>query len=133
MAIKMIISEMEIRGYKDKYDKFAVALDEILTNALIHGSWDNKNKRMLSKKDFNKKINIKVTIIPDEIKVVIKDRGKGFNVSNLPDPTHPENIFNHHGRGVFITRNFVDSLEYNKKGNQATLIMSLKNYGKTNG
>ncbi len=125
LAIQMILTEVTARGYEDKHDTLAVALDEILTNALIHGSWEDKKPDDLTSRELDKKISIKFTIVPDSIKVVIKDRGKGFDTSYLPDPTDPENIFNSSGRGIFITKNFADSLTYNKKGNQATLIKTL--------
>ena len=62
------------------------------------------------------------------MEVSLKDQGNGFEVSEVPDPTKPENILKDSGRGIHIIRNFVDDLKYNfsPEGTEAILFLSLK-------
>ena len=53
----------------------------------------------------------------------VRDSGDGFDADALPDPTHPSNLFNPSGRGVFLMRRLVDELEYNDKGNCVRLTV----------
>jgi hypothetical protein len=39
----------------------------------------------------------------------------------VPDPTLPENLVKGRGRGLYIVRNYVDSLVFKGKGNLAII------------
>ena len=123
--VKQLNETAEHLGYKDEYNKLSAALDEIMTNALIHGNWADKKRSEISQEDKDKKIIVNFEYDKEKIKVIIKDEGKGFDHTKLPDPTHPENIYNFHGRGIFITRSFMDEVKFNEKGNEVTLIKYL--------
>jgi len=125
MMVKEIVEIAEDLGYKGEYNKLATAIDEILTNALIHGNWEGKKRDDITEKDKDKKIYIDFEYDEKKIRIVIRDEGKGFDVSKIPDPTQPENIYNYHGRGIFITRSFMDEVKFSKKGNEITLIKYL--------
>ena len=60
-----------------------------------------------------------------ELKVKIKDEGKGFRPEEVPDPTKPETIEELNGRGVFLMSKLADEIKYSKKGNIVT--MTFKN------
>ena len=55
----------------------------------------------------------------------MEDQGTGFKLSDVPDPTQPENLENMNGRGVFLMTNLADELEFNKRGNK--VILKFKN------
>ena len=46
----------------------------------------------------------------------ITDQGKGFDHSNLPDPTAPENIDQPCGRGVFLMMQLADMVVFSNHG-----------------
>ena len=45
---------------------------------------------------------------PGEIKVQVTDEGRGFDPSQVPDPTDPANLERPCGRGLLLMRAFVD-------------------------
>ena len=49
------------------------------------------------------------------------DEGNGFNPDSVPDPTTPENLSKNCGRGLFIVKHYVDTVEFNDKGNRVTV------------
>ena len=89
-----------------------VALDEAFVNAIKHGN----------KFDADKIIRISAEISPKEARFMIEDQGEGFNVSAIPDPTKPENLFKTSGRGVLFIHNIMDEVEYNERGNRLTMV-----------
>ncbi len=89
-----------------------VALDEAFVNAIKHGN----------KFDANKIVRISVEVSPTEARFTIEDEGEGFNISEIPDPTNPENLFKTSGRGVLIIHNIMDEVRYNERGNRLTMV-----------
>ena len=89
-----------------------VALDEAFVNAIKHGN----------KFDANKIVRISAEVSPTEARFTIEDEGEGFNVSEIPDPTNPENLFKASGRGVLIIHNIMDEVKYNERGNRLEMI-----------
>ena len=62
------------------------------------------------------------TLGHDRASFRIEDEGDGFDTARLPDPTDPEMLFALSGRGILLTRTFLDEVSYNDKGNAVTLI-----------
>jgi serine/threonine-protein kinase RsbW len=60
-----------------------MALREALTNAVVHGSHEDPNKRI----DVLCHCNI-----DGEVLLTVRDQGQGFDSGALPDPTAPENL-----------------------------------------
>jgi len=83
-------------------DNLAIAVTEAVNNAIIHGN----------RRDESKKVYITFTVSHEEISVVIKDEGNGFDPNALRNPLAPENILKESGRGIFILRTLMDSVEF---------------------
>lgn len=94
-----------------------MAVREAVTNAVVHGN----------KLDENKFTEISLKSSPDSFEITVHDQGKGFNPSNIPDPTQEENILKTSGRGIFFMRNFMDEVDWtiNPQGG-TTVRMSKK-------
>jgi serine/threonine-protein kinase RsbW len=88
-----------------------LALEEALVNAIKHGN----------QMDPDKKVFIRYTVTPDRFDIHIADEGPGFDPADLPDPTDPANLERSCGRGVFLIRNFMSSVEYHGRGNVVTM------------
>ncbi len=103
---------------EDKFNNLSLSFSEAASNSIVHGNG----------KDTNKKINITVKVSDSQMKIIIKDEGKGFDIANVPDPTKPENILKDSGRGIHIMRSFLDDLYYNHtpSGTETILILNLK-------
>lgn len=97
---------------KPERSNLFVALDEAFVNAVKHGN----------KFDSSKLVRISVEISPTQASFTIEDEGEGFNVSEIPDPRDPENLFKTSGRGVMFIYNIMDEVKYNERGNRLTMV-----------
>lgn len=121
--------------------RVGVALEEAFLNAIIHGNLEVSSKlrdaddgsyerliamRVQQAPYRDRRVNVIARFSSEEARFIIRDEGRGFDVKSLPDPTDPENMARAHGRGVLLIRTFMDSVVYNRKGNQVTMV-KLKN------
>jgi serine/threonine-protein kinase RsbW len=88
------------------YGNVLVATMEATNNAIIHGN----------KSDPEKEVRIAILLDKEELKVQIEDQGKGFDYSNVPDPTSPENLEKINGRGIFLMERLSDEILYLEDG-----------------
>ncbi len=89
-----------------------IALDEAFVNAVKHGN----------KQDATKLVRITADLSAKEARFTIEDEGEGFDVTAIPDPRDPENLFKTSGRGVLLIYNIMDQVEYNERGNRLTMV-----------
>jgi serine/threonine-protein kinase RsbW len=103
---------------EEKFNNLSLSFSEAASNSIKHG---NKN-------DVNKKIKITVKVSDSQMRIIIKDEGKGFDIDEVPDPTKEENILKDNGRGIHIMRSFLEGLSYNftPEGTETILVLNLK-------
>lgn len=113
-AASMILSRLEALGYA-KASIFAIklAFEEAVTNAFKHGH------RSL---DGDLSITIEFEIEADQAKIAIEDRGPGFAVGDVPDPTLDENLTIPSGRGLMLIRSYMSEVRFNDAGNRVEMI-----------
>lgn len=117
--------------------QIALALDEALTNAIIHGNLEVSSKHRESDGDeFHRQIRARQTQFPysertvfveasfkiGEARFTIRDEGPGFDPSQISDPTRRSNLDKPYGRGLFLIRAFMDEVHFNDAGNEITLV-----------
>lgn len=101
----------------DKQTDIEMAAFEALANAVIHGN----------REDASKQVHIHYACRPGEdIAIVVRDEGTGFNPEKVPDPTAPENIEAEHGRGILMMRAFMDEVRYEAGGTELHLRKKLR-------
>lgn len=97
----------EFHVKEDYYGELLIALTEAVNNAIVHGN----------KLDASKQVKLTFDLLNDTtMRFTIEDEGPGFDYSNLPDPTAPENIEKPHGRGVFLMRQLSDDCNFEDGG-----------------
>lgn len=103
---------------EEKFNNLSLSFSEAASNSIKHG---NKN-------DVNRKIGITVKVSDSQMRIIIKDEGKGFDIKAVPDPTKEENILKDNGRGIHIMRSFLEDLSYNftPEGTETILVLNLK-------
>ena len=101
---------------REKINGLLLAVTEATTNAIIHG---NKNNKL-------KMVRIYVLVDGQTVTIKIKDEGKGFDPSIVPDPTDPENLLKDSGRGLYLMRVYMDGLSYNQTPEGTETILTLK-------
>lgn len=89
-----------------------IALDEAFVNAVKHGN----------KYDASKIVKVSAEVSVKEARFTVEDEGEGFDVSSIPNPLDPENLFKSSGRGVLIIHNVMDEVKYNERGNRVEMI-----------
>ncbi len=99
-----------LNGHRDEVD---ISLREALVNAVKHGNQSNRNKRV--EVDCFQQLD-------GSILLVVRDEGTGFNPNQVPDPTHPDNIFRGSGRGILMIRNFMDDVRFERGGREIRMI-----------
>lgn len=122
--------------------KIRVGLSEMITNAIEHGNlgitadekmvstengtyYDLLEERMKDSAIKDRKTFVSIDYREESLKITIKDEGKGFDTSKLPDPTDTERLLKLHGRGIFITKIYFSAIIFNKTGNEVTLVKNL--------
>ncbi|MEM9919250.1 MAG: ATP-binding protein [Bacteroidota bacterium] len=97
------------------YGNILISLTEAVTNAIIHGN-DN---------DRNKIVRVQMRKIRKKLAFLISDEGPGFDFDQLPDPTAPENLLKIGGRGVFLMRQLSDDVEFLDNGSTVQIQFNL--------
>jgi DNA-binding response OmpR family regulator len=99
------------------------AVLEMVQNAI---EWGNKHQS-------DHLVNITYRVYEDQVEIIIRDQGKGFDRSNLPHAAAAADPLSHldvrdklglrtGGFGLMICQGMVDEVHYNNIGNEVTLI-----------
>ena len=118
--------------------QIAMALDEALLNAMIHGNLEVSSElrqsddgapyvNMIAKRKneapySERKVTIKLEASNDQVTFTIRDDGPGFDAAALRDPTDPENIERAGGRGLLLINAFMDEVSHNELGNEIRMV-----------
>jgi serine/threonine-protein kinase RsbW len=99
----------------DLYGNIMISVTECISNAIVHGN----------QSDPDKMVHLQLHMEPGLLSCSIEDEGKGFDFSNLPDPTEPENIEKLGGRGIFLMRQLSDEVKFEEGGKKTLLSFYL--------
>ena len=120
MAVERFLEEINGKLCLDemKFNKLLVATTEAVNNGIIHGN----------KRDAAKKVLLRVDINKTTMTVRVRDEGKGVDVETIPDPLAEENLLRENGRGVFLIRSLMNSVDFEKLpgGWEVTMTMDLE-------
>jgi serine/threonine-protein kinase RsbW len=93
-----------------------MAVREAVTNAVLHGN----------KQDESKQVEITFAEEGGEFAVTVRDRGEGFDPTEVADPTAAENLLKTSGRGILFMRNFMDTVEWQPHPEGGTVVRMTK-------
>ena len=91
-----------------------LVLTEAVTNAIEHGSPGDPNNT----------VRICISIEDKNLCVRVYDRGQGFDLESVSTPEFAD--LEEHGRGIFVIRSLMDSVEYRKTDGGNVLEMRKK-------
>ena len=134
--------QLQLVGW-DETDRLriGIALDETIVNAMYHGNLEvGSDLRQDDEREYYKAIADRSKLPPfnsrvlkvhaefglDWMRVTVEDEGPGFDPSNLPDPTDPENLERVSGRGLLLIRTFMDDVTFSERGNRISLYKTRK-------
>ena len=80
-----------------------VVLTEALVNAIHHANADNPDEE----------VEIRIAVTDEGLLLQVFDHGRGFDLEHLSRrPKEKEDPLAEHGRGLYIIRSLMDSVEY---------------------
>lgn len=86
-----------------------LAVREALANAIRHGCSGDRSKQVQCVVTFES---------PQEVVIVIRDPGPGFDTNTVPDPMAAENMFKTSGRGVYLINQLMDEVGFRDGGRE---------------
>ncbi len=109
-SVERSILEEAIQMGFDSESRFCLrlAMDEAFINAIVHGNNNSAEKNIF----------VEARCSPERVEVAIRDEGNGFDLSILHDPREEPYLFDTHGRGVFLIKQFTHDVRFNDKGNE---------------
>jgi serine/threonine-protein kinase RsbW len=86
-----------------------LAINEALANAIRHGCKGDPSK------------SVQVTVECDQERgmlVIVRDPGEGFVPAALPNPVLGEQLFESHGRGIYLINRLMDEVRIERGGTE---------------
>lgn len=94
----------------------AMAAIEAVTNAVLHGNAESGGTEVRVRYDWE----------PGQFRITVHDEGKGFDLTCIPDPTDPERCMASSGRGLYIMREVMDSVDFEMSDESGTTVTMVK-------
>ena len=117
--------------------RIGVAVEEALLNAIVHGNLEVStdlrqedeaayDRRIAERRGQSpyalRRVTLSARLSRAEGVFVVRDEGRGFDVTRVPDPTDPENLFRVGGRGILLMRSFMTAVQFDDRGTRVTLV-----------
>src|SRR5215472_5103673 len=102
LAEEMCLRVAEAAGFDEEMCyRIGMSVREGVINAFHYGNQERADK----------KIHLALDITHEKLVIHVMDEGKGFKLSDVPDPLAEENILSTSGRGIFLMRAFMDEFD----------------------
>lgn len=101
---------------EDECDSLAIAVTEVIANAINHGN----------KRDKKKHVHIAFVTQNKSLEIHVRDEGEGFNPEEVANPLDPENLLKDSGRGIFIVNTLMDKVQFKFHENGTEVILTKK-------
>jgi serine/threonine-protein kinase RsbW len=99
---------------EDACTQVTLAVIEAGTNAIQHGS----------RGDPDRTVEVDFSLRSDRIEIAVRDRGPGFDPALVSgDITAPEHLLDSRGRGIFIMRACMDTVDFRFDGTGTTCLL----------
>ena len=113
VVVDRVVRELEERmWHADDVMAIQLALTEAVANAIRHGCGGDLHKRVECSIGCGES---------DEVVIVIRDPGDGFDPGSVPDPLDPANTFKPTGRGLFLMRALMDHVVFGSGGREVQM------------
>jgi serine/threonine-protein kinase RsbW len=125
LAEEMCLRVAEAAGFDEEMCyRIGMSVREGVINAFHYGNRERPDK----------KIHLAIDLTPEKLVIHVMDEGKGFKLSDVPDPLAEENILSTSGRGIFLMRAFMDEFDVvSGSTGGAEIVMSKRLPGTENG
>jgi serine/threonine-protein kinase RsbW len=112
-TVEKISSDPELRPRLEGRElEFYVAVSEALANAVTHG---NRN-------DPSRKVHVRYDCEPDdELSILIRDEGRGFDPGNV---SIPKGLGEDQNLGIWLIRSCMDEVQFRNKGTEVYMRLN---------
>ena len=89
--------------------RLQVALSEALANAIRYGCRHDPSRE------------VQCAVACDQSRgmlIVVRDPGPGFDPASIPSPIAGQNVFSHHGRGIYLINQLMDEVSFAHGGTE---------------
>ena len=101
-----------LRCVEGSEDSVALAVQEALSNAMLHGNFLNAGKL----------VHVRCCCeLETGVFIAVRDQGPGFDPSRVSNPLANENLSAEHGRGIYLMRLAMDEVSFKRKGTEVHL------------
>ena len=94
---------------EEKRLEIGLALQEALANAVVHGCGNDPSKSVHCRLNCDSK---------DRILIIVSDPGPGLDMSSSVSPMLSENLYQDHGRGIYLIRQLMDDVRFERGGSE---------------
>ena len=109
--------ELKKAGFgQDLIADLAISVSEFVNNAILHGNRQNQAKL----------VTLEIFFSPSEVTICVEDEGEGFDPNQIANPLEGENLLKEVGRGIFIAKTLVDSVEFERGEKGGTRVKLTK-------
>lgn len=139
--LMQVVSGMDLLGGTGLV-RLGVAVEHALINAMYRGNlelgpsvtpphralvYDDATTDLIERRKSeapykDRTVYVEAVACKKQVRVLIRDCGKGFNINNVPDAANPKILDSDSGRGLVLMKSFTDELIFNDRGNEVTLV-----------
>lgn len=143
--LMQVVSGMELISGAEM-NRLGVAIEHALINAMYRGNlqlgpsvtpphhaiiYDDATSDLIERRKSeapykDRKVFVEATASKDQIQIVIRDQGKGFDTSKVPVVVSADLFAAESGKGLVLMKSFADELLFNDAGNEVTMIKRCK-------
>jgi serine/threonine-protein kinase RsbW len=109
-AVERVMSvAREVQCSNGKEFEIETALREALSNAIRHGCAGDATK------------TVELIVACDDVRgmlIVVRDPGPGFDPGRIASPTRGQNLYRHHGRGIYLINELMDEVSFGRGGTE---------------
>lgn len=139
--LMQVIAGMELMAGTDLV-RMGVAVEHAVINAMFRGNlelgpsvtpahralvYDGATTDLIEKRKSSdpyqtRRVFVDATASKDEIRILVRDQGKGFDTSSVPKAEDAKVLDTDSGQGLVLMASFTDELVFNDIGNEVTLV-----------
>lgn len=109
--------EGTLRGYgaqESVIADIAISVSELVNNAILHGN------RSAPDKD----VTVRISRENSSVRISVADQGNGFDPEVIENPIEDDNLLKEVGRGIFIVRALMDSVDITATDHGTTIVIT---------
>ncbi|HSD27018.1 MAG TPA: ATP-binding protein [Vicinamibacteria bacterium] len=97
---------------RDSTEDIQAAVHEAVVNAIVHGNGKGDTRR----------VKLELAVHREGLEVRIRDEGRGFDPTRVPDPLAAGNLSRSSGRGIFLMRELTDDVSFRRLAGGGTEV-----------